>query len=199
MDESEVQYEKYDNLTVSVLAWIVMDDNDEKIRINRCLTFSNLRIVCNWKVCTPWFHWNAIRFDSCESWTLGREYMSSDCSSWTEASNLLRRPQRGMLAFKQTNYFIKIGIAWFIMCFGLTGLIIQGDRTNYVNSCMLHIFAGLFEIHGWVFHPGIIRVFTFVTLAIDQNSGPMTLGIWYVSITESPLAECIFLFTERPH
>jgi hypothetical protein len=76
----------------------------------------------------------------------------------------------GMLALSKTSYcFIEIGIISVIIWFGPAGLVIQGNGFNWVNACLLYVFAGFYGIHGWPFRPVITWLFFLVVLAIDRS------------------------------
>jgi hypothetical protein len=75
----------------------------------------------------------------------------------------------GMLGLNKTSYsFIEVGIITIIIWFGPAGLVIQGNGFNWVNACMLYVFAGFFGIHGWPFRPVITWLLFFIVLAIDR-------------------------------
>jgi hypothetical protein len=76
----------------------------------------------------------------------------------------------GMVALSKTSYFfIEIGIITVIIWFGPKGLVVHSNGFNWVNACMLYVFAGFFGIHGWPFRPIITWLFFFFVLAIDRS------------------------------
>jgi hypothetical protein len=62
---------------------------------------------------------------------------------------------------------VEVGIIGMIFWFGPTGLVIQANGFNWVNACMLYVFAGFFGIHGWPFRQVVTWILFLCILGID--------------------------------